>query len=71
MSCFVVFINKYRNLFLAYMPLINNIVNKYKITHANYNQCIEILLTYGNLDENPNLKAEEDNLDVHIKMLDQ
>jgi len=70
MSCFVVFINKYRNLFLAYMPLINNIVNKYKITHANYNQCIDTLLTYGNLDENPNLKAEEDNLDVHIKMLD-
>ena len=67
MSCFVVFINKYRNSFLVYLPLINNIVNKYKIAHTNYNQCIEILLTYGNLDENPNLNWDkEDNLDAHI-----
>ena len=56
----MVFINKYKNGFLVYLPLVNNIINKYKIYHNEYNECIELLLNYGNLDELPNLLGTEE-----------
>jgi hypothetical protein len=51
MNCFVVFIIKYRNTFLVYLPQINNVVNKYKIVNTQYKDCIGFLMNYGNLED--------------------
>jgi len=60
MDCFVVFILKYKNAFLVYLPLINKYVTSLKIMHNLYKDCLNILLNYGNLEEIQNLLSGQD-----------
>ncbi|EGR30890.1 phosphatidylinositol 3- and 4-kinase family protein, putative [Ichthyophthirius multifiliis] len=47
----VVFIYKYRNQFLVYLPKVNIIIKNCNIHHNQYSRCIEIFLNNGNLDD--------------------
>lgn len=60
MDCFVVFILKYKNAFLVYLPLINKYVYSLRISHQLYKECLSVLLNYGNLEEIHNLLEREE-----------
>ena len=67
MNCFVMFIYKYRNSFLEFLPLVNQCVSKNKIYHNEYATCIELLLNYGNFDEIDNM-LEDHNFDFLLSV---
>jgi len=47
---------------LVYLPFINNEVNKHKINHGNYKECIDFLLNYGDLDEIRHFLGDKDDM---------
>jgi hypothetical protein len=51
MNCFAIFIKQYRNTLLVYLPMIHQVVQRYKINHQQYQACIDVFLNYGNLDD--------------------
>jgi FKBP12-rapamycin complex-associated protein len=59
MNCFSILIKQYRNVVLVYLPLINQAVQRYKINHNQYQECIRIFLHYGTLEDINNLLDEQ------------
>lgn len=55
MNCFSIFIKQYNNTVLVYLPMIHKVVQIYKINHIQYQQCLQIFLSYGTLDDLSNL----------------
>ncbi len=51
LNCFVVFVHQFRADFLVFLPVINQMVNKHKITHIDFPKSIETLLNCGNLED--------------------